>query len=169
MKKDEIIKQMTDYIIGVLEEKRPEFSGLAVCPFVKADRLSDQLYLDVFDNTKDTLVDMVLRFARSKKRSALIAQPNETIEASETRGYQDFINMVLEESGCGDIKALCFNPLTNIEIQGYNPYSSAPFFMINFAYADDLNKARKSLLKTSYYDKMSDKYKNYLNVYENFN
>jgi hypothetical protein len=167
--REQLIKQMTDYVINVLEEKRPEFSGLAVCPFVKADRVSDQLYLDIFDNTKDTLVDIILRFVRSKKRSALVGQPHEIIKASETRGYQDFINIVLEESGNGDIKALCFNPSTTMEVEGYNAYSSAPFFMINFAYADDLNKARKSLLQTAYYDKMSDKYKNYLNVHENFN
>ena len=56
--REQLIKQMTDYVIDVLEEKRPEFSGLAVCPFVKADRLADQLHLDVFDNSKDTLVEM---------------------------------------------------------------------------------------------------------------
>ncbi len=164
MKKHEAIDQMTSYIIDVLEEKRPEFSGLSVCPFVKSDRIRDQLYLDIFDNTKDTLVDVVLRFVRSKKRSALIAQPNENIKASETRGYQDFINMVLEESGNSNLQALCFNPNTDMDIEGYNAYSLAPFFMINFAYLDDLSKARKSLLKTPYYDKMSDKYKRYLNI-----
>ena len=79
--REQIIKQMTDYVINVLEEKRPEFSGFAVCPFVKADRISDQLHLDVFDNTKDTLVDVVLRFVRSGKRSALVGQTNVNIKA----------------------------------------------------------------------------------------
>ena len=58
--RETLIQQMTDYVIEVLEEKRPEFSGLPVCPFVKADRITDQLYLDVFDNTKETLLDHVL-------------------------------------------------------------------------------------------------------------
>ena len=92
--REQLIKQMTDYVINVLEEKRPEFSGFAVCPFVKADRVSDQLHLDVFEVPKDTLVDVVLRFVRSGKRSALIGQPNVCIAADETRGYQDFINLV---------------------------------------------------------------------------
>ena len=48
--REEIIKQLSDYVVTVLEEKREEFSGLAVCPFVKADRVRNQLFLDVFDN-----------------------------------------------------------------------------------------------------------------------
>ena len=158
---------MTDYVINVLEEKRPEFSGFAVCPFVKADRLADQLHLDVFDNTKDTLVDVVLRFVRSGKRSALIAQPNVSIAADETRGYQDFINLVLESSGNGNIAALCFNQNTKMEAEGFSAYTSIPFFLINFAYHTDLGKARTALSKTSYYDKLPATYKKYLNVHEN--
>ena len=95
MDREQLIKQMTDYVINVLEEKRPEFSGFAVCPFVRADRVSDQLHLDVFDNTKDTLVDVVLRFVRSGKRSALVGQPSVNVKGSETKGYQKFINIIL--------------------------------------------------------------------------
>ena len=158
---------MTDYVINVLEERRPEFSGFAVCPFVKADRLADQLHLDVFDNTTDTLVDVVLRFVRSGKRSALIAQPGVNVKASETKDYQEFINIVLEESGNGDIGALCFNPNTKIEVEGYSAYTSIPVFLVNMAYHKDLGKARAALLKTSYYDKLPVSYKKYLNVHEN--
>tara|TARA_B100001094_G_scaffold218668_1_gene212788 strand:- start:285 stop:782 length:498 start_codon:yes stop_codon:yes gene_type:complete len=164
MDREQLIKQMTDYVINVLEERRPEFSGFAVCPFVKADRLANQLHLDVFDNTKDTLVDVVLRFVRSGKRSALIAQPNESIKAKETNGYQDFINLVLEESGNGDIGALCFNPNNKVEVMGYDPLSTAPCFLINMARHKDLAKARTALLRTSYYDKLPANYKKYLNV-----
>ena len=121
--REQLIKQMTDYVINVLEEKRPEFSGFAVCPFVKADRISDQLHLDVFETPRDTLVDVVLRFVRSGKRSALIGQPNVNVEAAETKGYQDFINLVLEESGNDNVLALCFNPNDELEIEGYNPRS----------------------------------------------
>ena len=162
--REQLIKQMTDYVINVLEENRPEFSGFAVCPFVKADRLSDQLFLHIFDNTKETLLDVVLAFVRSGKRSALIGQPNEDIAESETRGYQDFINIVLEESGNENIAALCFSPKITKDIDGYSPYTEAPFFMINFAYNKDLTKARKSLLKTNYYDKLPPDYKKYLDL-----
>ena len=162
--REQLIKQMTDYVINVLEEKRPEFSGFAVCPFVKADRLADQLHLDVFEAPRDTLVDVILRFVRSKKRSALLAQPNVSIAGADTKDYQEFINIVLEESGNGDILALCFNPNDELEIEGYNPRSKAPCFLINMAYKDHLSKSHRALQGTDYYTKFPDTYKKYLNV-----
>ena len=131
---------------------------------MKADRLADQLHLDVFDNTKDTLVDVVLRFVRSGKRSALIGQPSVNVKASETKGYQEFINIVLEEGGFGDLGALCFNPNDDLEIEGYNPRSKAPCFLINMAYKDHLSKSHRALQNSDYYTKFPDKYKKYLNV-----
>ena len=162
--REQIIKQMTDYVINVLEEKRPEFSGFAVCPFVKADRVADQLHLDVFDNTKDTLVDVVLRFVRSGKRSALIGQPSVNVEAAETKGYQEFINIVLEETANHDVLALCFNPNDDLEIGGYNPRSKAPCFLINMAYKGHLSKSHRVLQNSGYYTKFPDTYKKYLKV-----
>jgi hypothetical protein len=162
--REQLIKQMTDYVINVLEEKRPEFSGFAVCPFVKADRLADQLHLDVFDNTQESLLDVLFRFTRSGKRSALIAQPNENIKGTETKEYQKFINMVLEESLNDNVLALCFNPNDDLEIEGYNPRSKAPCFLINMAYKDHLSKSHRALQSTNYYDKMPATYKKYLNI-----
>ena len=162
--REQLIKQMTDYVINVLEEKRPEFSGFAVCPFVKADRLADQLHLDIFDNTQESLLDVVFRFTRSGKRSALIAQPHEDVKGTETKEYQKFINMVLEESLNDNVLALCFNPNDNLEIEGYNPRSKAPCFLINMAYKDHLSKSHHALQNTNYYDKMPATYKKYLNV-----
>ena len=162
--REQLIEQMTDYVINVLEEKRPEFSGFAVCPFVKADRLSDQLHLDVFETPKDTLMDVVLRFVRSGKRSALIAQPNINVDPNETKDYQEFINIVLEESGNGNILALCFNPNDKLQAEGYNPRSRAPCFLINMAYVDHLSRSHRALSKTSYYDNLPSEYKKYLNV-----
>ena len=109
-------------------------------------------------------MDVVLRFVRSGKRSALIGQPNVNIKASETKGYQEFINLVLEESGNREVRALCFNPNTDMKVEGYSAYKSIPFFLVNFAYDKDLGKARNSLSKTSYYDKLPATYKKYLNV-----
>ena len=162
--RQKIIKDLTDYVVNVLEENREEFSGLAVCPFVKADRVTDQLFLDVFDNQVDTLVDVLLRFVRSQKRSALIAQVNVDIAGKDTKEYQEFINLVIESAKIGDIKALCFNPNDELSIEGYNPRSKAPYFLINMAYIDHLSKSHRSLKQTKYYDKMPEVYKKYLGV-----
>ena len=162
--RDLVIQQLHDYVVNVLEEKRGEFSGLAVCPFVKADRVRDELFLDVFDNKVDTLVDVLLRFVRSRKRSALIAQINTDIPSEDTKEYQEFINLVIDSAEVGDVKALCFNPNDNLSIEGYNPRSRAPHFLINMAYSRDLSKAHRSLKQTNYYDKMPEDYKGYLGV-----
>ena len=160
----QILDSLMEYVTHVLEEKREEFSGLAVCPFVKADRITDQLFLDIFDNQADTLVDVILRFVRSNKRSALIAQINTEIGSEETKDYQEFINIVIESTGVGEVKALCFNPNDNLDVEGYNPRSKAPYFLINMAYTDDLSKAHNSLKRTKYYDKMPVEYIRYLGV-----
>tara|TARA_R100000458_G_scaffold54119_1_gene56898 strand:- start:208 stop:714 length:507 start_codon:yes stop_codon:yes gene_type:complete len=162
--RDLVIQQLHDYVVNVLEEKRGEFSGLAVCPFVKADRVRDELFLDVFDNKVDTLIDVLLRFVRSRKRSALIAQINTDIASEDTKEYQEFINLVIDSAEIGDVKALCFNPNDNLSIEGYNPRSRAPHFLINMAYSRDLSKAHRSLKQTNYYDKMPEDYKGYLGV-----
>jgi|TARA_A100001391_G_scaffold189607_1_gene161172 hypothetical protein len=162
--RDLVIQQLHDYVVNVLEEKRGEFSGLAVCPFVKADRVRDELFLDVFDNKVDTLIDVLLRFVRSRKRSALIAQINTDIASEDTKEYQEFINLVIDSAEVGDVKALCFNPNDNLSIEGYNPRSRAPHFLINMAYSRDLSKAHRSLKQTNYYDKMPEDYKGYLGV-----
>ena len=162
--RDLVIQQLHDYVVNVLEEKRGEFSGLAVCPFVKADRVRDELFLDVFDNKVDTLIDVLLRFVRSRKRSALIAQINTDIASEDTKEYQEFINLVIDSAEVGDVKALCFNPNDDLSIEGYNPRSRAPHFLINMAYSRDLSKAHRSLKQTNYYDKMPEDYKGYLGV-----
>ena len=123
-----------------------------------------QLHLDVFDNKKETLIDAIYRFVQSGKRSALIAQANSEVRASETKGYQEFINLVLEESGNKEVLALCFNPNDDLEVQGYNPRSKAPCFLINMAYKSHLSKSHRALSTTNYYAKLPRTYKNYLNV-----
>ena len=163
--REQIIKELSDYVVNVLEEKRGEFSGFSVCPFVKADRVRDELFLDIFDNSVDTLVDVVLRFARSRKRSALVAQINTNVASEETADYEEFINIIIEAADIGDIKALCFNPNeTELTVEGYSPRSKAPYFLINMAYRDDLAKAHRSLKKTNYYDKMPKEYTKYLGI-----
>tara|TARA_R110000796_G_scaffold162303_2_gene279063 strand:+ start:279 stop:758 length:480 start_codon:yes stop_codon:yes gene_type:complete len=157
---------MTDYVINVLEEPREEFSGLPVCPFVKADRVREQLFIDVFDSDNETLVDVILRFIRSGKSSALVAQANDELSGRESREYEKFINIMIEEivGKKNKITALVFNPNDELEVEGYNPRSKAPCLLINMAYVKDLYKAHESLQKTNYYDKMPEIYRNLLGI-----
>lgn len=161
---EQIKKQMAEFVVGTLEAPRSEFSGFPVCPFVKADRVADQLLLMVFDNEKETLVDIIKQFIKSGKRSALIAQMNEEIGQHETKEYQKFINLLLSEAGLSDVRCVCFNPKDDLDIEGFNARSSAPCFLINLSYKKHLVRAHNALKKTTYYDKMPEKYINYLGI-----
>jgi hypothetical protein len=158
----EIKDDMLRYIMTVLEPKREEFSGMPACPFVKADRVAGELFLAVYDNTKDTLLGMVDQFIASGKRSALLAQVNEDLGREETKEYQKFINALLIETGRGRIASLCFNPKDKLEVKGFNPRAAAPYFLINLAYSKDLSKAHRSLRGTKYYDNIPAYYMRYL-------
>ena len=159
-----LLEEVMSYITDVLETRREEFSGFSVCPFVKADRVADQLFLKVYDNEKQSFLSVVGEFIKSGKRSALIAQINGDVPGDETSGYQNFINTLLDEAGYGNIGSLCFNPKDELDIDGYNPRSLAPCFLINLAYKKDLSKGHRALKRTNYYDNMPKKYLNYLGV-----
>ena len=159
-----LLEEVMSYITGVLETRREEFSGFSVYPFVKADRIADQLFLKVYDNEKQSFLSVVGEFIKSGKRSALLAQINGDVPGDETSGYQNFINMLLDEAGYGNIGSLCFNPKDELDIDGYNPRSLAPCFLINLAYKKDLSKGHRALKRTNYYDNMPKKYLNYLGV-----
>ena len=158
----EIKDDMLRYIMTVLEPRREEFSGMPACPFVKADRVAGELFLAVYDNTKDTLLGMVDQFIASGKRSALLAQINEELGREETKEYQKFINALLIETGRGRVASLCFNPKDELEVKGFNPRAAAPYFLINLAYSKDLSKAHRSLRGTKYYDNIPAYYMRYL-------
>lgn len=162
--RETLTQQMTDYVINVLEEERTEFSGFAVCPFIKRDRVADELFFDIINRDEGGFLNAINNFKNSQKRSALFALTGEQISGTETKGFQKFLNIVLEETNNKDIAVLCFNPEDKLEVEGYNPRSKAPCFLINAAYRTDLSKAHRSLVKTNYYDKLPPTYKKYLNV-----
>ena len=64
-----LLEEVLSYVIDVLEAKRGEFSGFAVCPFVKADRIADQLFLKVYDNEKESFLSVAGEFIKSGKRN----------------------------------------------------------------------------------------------------
>ena len=51
-------------------------------------------------------------------------------------------------------------------IDGFNPRSKAPYFLINIAHRKALNNAHKSLRKTKYYDNLNKEYREFLKINE---
>ena len=110
-------------------------------------------------------MEIIDRFKKSKYDSILLAQVlTEEMSSTDTYEYENFINTVLKKNGHGNLKCICFNPNDTVEADDYNIRSKAPYFLINIADRLALSKAHKSLLKTKYYDRMSEEYLKYLHV-----
>ena len=158
--------KMKGYINFILRPKREEFGGMPVCPFAGAELDQDKLMIDVFDPTKESFIDKMKAFTESKYNSALFAQVNsDPIQESDTRKYQSFLNKLIKEGGFTNYKVICFNSedtITNID--GFNPRQFVPAFLINVADKKELGKAHRTIMKSKYFDKMSDRYKKYLRV-----
>ena len=154
------------YLKYIIRKPRPEYGHMSVCPFVGLELDRDKLMIDVFDPNVETFIERVEAFHKSKYNSALFALVNSPdLAAEETRPYQSFLNKLLRQNGYLQYKAICFNFNDEVtEIDGFNPRSFAPAFLINIADREELNKAHTAILRTKFFDKMSDAYKKFLKV-----
>ena len=156
-----IVKDVADYIENVLSEKRSEFGNKAVCPFAKPELESGKLMIDSVG--KKSLGQLIDEFYVSEYESALFIIKSD-IPANQTQKFQIFVNKVLRIKGLSEYKNICFNPNDQVAVDGYNPRSKAPYFMINIARKETLIKAQQSLQKTDYYDKLPEDYKKFLKL-----
>jgi len=154
-------KEVKDYINNVLSEKRQEFNGKAVCPFAGPELAANKLMFGTVG--EKSLEDLIDDFRNSDYNSAIFIIEEE-ISAKETKKFQMFVNRVLRKKGLEGYKNICFNPNDMVAIEGYNPRSLCPCFLVNIARSEDLSKAHRALRKTDYYDKMSGKYLHFLGI-----
>ncbi len=152
--------------INLIRTPRKEYGDLPPCPFVGAEVDKGKLMIDKFDPNESTLLDKIKEFDAlyegHEYDSALFVQVSEPLSKFDTVGYQDFINRTMKENGLGRYKCICFNPNDELDIDGFNARSYAPYFLINIATKEVLNKAHKTLSKTKYYDNMNKRYLKYL-------
>ena len=153
--------KVKQYIEDVLAEKRQEFGNKAVCPFAKPELESNKLMIaTIGDKSLGQLID---EFYLSKYESALLIIKDD-VPAEQTQKFQIFVNKVLKTKGLKQYKNICFNPNDQVAVDGYNPRSKAPYFMINIAHREVLLNAQAALEKTNYYDKLPEDYKKFLKL-----
>jgi hypothetical protein len=158
-------QEIADYINNVLDKKRPEFSNMAVCPFAAPELANNKLMIGMIGEDDKDLRELVEQFAASDYESAIIALPGE-LSPDDTKPFQIFVNKLLKSLGLTEYKNICFNPNDEVNIDGFNPRSHAPYFLINIAHRKVLNKAHKSLRRTEYYDKLNKAYREFLKINE---
>jgi hypothetical protein len=153
--------------INFIRVPRKEYGGMPACPFVGTEIDAGKLMIDKFDPNVDTLLDKVKVYDESEYDSALFVQvSDEELSKFDTVGYQDYINKTMKENGYPHLKCICFNPNDELDIDGFNARSHAPYFLINIATREALDKAHNVLSKTKYYDNMNKRYLRYLHMEE---
>ena len=152
-------EEVKNYINNVLREKREEFSGKAVCPFAGPELDSNKLMIATVG--ENNLLQLIHEFKLSDYESALFVIKDD-VPAEQTKKFQIFVNKLLKHQGLPDYKSICFNPNDEVSVEGYNPRSESPHFMVNIAHKKVLSKASRSLKKTSYYDKLPEDYLTFL-------
>ena len=156
-------QDVKDYINNVLDQKRPEFGGKAACPFAAPELKANRLMIERVGDK--SLTDLIEDFRNSDYESALFIIEQD-IPAEQTKKFQYFVNRLLKQQGLDNYKNICFNPNDEVDIDGYNPRSLSPYFMVNIADKKVLSKAHRALKKTDYYDRLPDKYRKFLNLKE---
>ena len=107
------------------------------------------------------MIQLIHEFKLSDYESALFVIKDD-VPADQTKKFQIFVNKLLKHQGLPEHKSICFNPNDKVSVEGYNPRSQSPHFMVNIAHKKVLAKASRSLKKTNYYDKLPEDYLTFL-------
>lgn len=161
--------KVLNYIKNVLEVSRNEYSGMSACPFAKKERETDNIFIDIISNGS-SFMECMNKFIKTNKNSAVFIQEGDNNMSEEyTKPYQKFLNSILKENNLNHWKALCINPNDKLEVDGFNVRALSPCFLVLINNKKDIYFAWKKIQETKYYDKMSNKYKDYLGVKLNKN
>ena len=153
--KNTIIKKIDEYI-DWLATPNEAFGGFPVCPFVERERAAGKLKYEVFrvsDNI--SLFDMVDKWDMEEKYSSMIIAHVSDIKIGEYKTFQHYVNRGLRKRKMGYVKVITFHPDDTFEVGGVKTRTKAPYFLINVAYQDELNKAHLALTNTDYFVKFS--------------
>jgi len=168
MDEKKILTEVKTWITEYLEVPNENFGGMPVCPFVKAEREKNKLMFEIWHPNKTSFRDILEKFEQSDFESALIICMNTEgllWEEVDRKKYQKAIQLLMEDKGYKDIKALCFSPFEHHTAAGEETRKGSPYFLINIAGVEELNKAHRTLWKTPYFDKFSEKEVKTLKVY----
>tara|TARA_R100001509_G_scaffold143868_1_gene99940 strand:- start:403 stop:924 length:522 start_codon:yes stop_codon:yes gene_type:complete len=158
-------KSKVESFIKLLSKPREEFSGLPPCPFVSSEVRQQKLLIDLFDPSKENIIDKVEQLTNSSYESLLLVQIMDGVIASEeTTLYEAFINKLLKKSKYKNFKCVCFNPQDQLFASGFNIRSHSPYFLINIADKEVLANSHDNLVKTQYYDKMDNDYLKFIGI-----
>jgi len=157
-----VIAKVNEYIdwLGTPNEA---FGGFPICPFVEKERASGKLKYEIFKiGFTKSLFDLIEKWDDEDDYNSMIIAYLSDIKMSEYKTFQHWLNRELRERSMGYVKTICFHPDDTFEVDGVATRSKAPYFLLNIAYIDELNKAHQHLKATKYFDKFTEESKKYL-------
>ena len=104
------IKEIKEWIVDYLEKPSDNFGGMPVCPFVKKERMTERLLIDVWKPDEKSFLDLLERMNESEQYTSelLICKDSEDIKWEEVdrKKFQKSIQVLMEDKGYKDLKAL---------------------------------------------------------------
>ncbi len=160
--KEEIIAKVNEYI-DWLATPNEAFGGLPVCPFVEKERSSGKLKYEVFEvGYTKPLFDMIDEWDTEDEYTSMIIAHISDIRLDEYKNFQYWLNKGLRKRSMGYIKCITFHPDDEFEVDGVKTRIPAPYFLINVAYQDELDKSHQALTNTDYFLKFNKENLDYL-------
>ena len=156
-KSDEQMILETEEYFNYLENPNKAFSDMPVCPFLKAERLSDKIFVQVWRPSTNSLNILFQEFFESEYSSALfICRDTKDIKWRDVsrKSYQKTIQGFLKPTG---YKALCLSPYEDFVVGGEPTRKKSPYFLINVATREELHLSHTKLLDSKYFDNFSEK------------
>ena len=163
------IKKIEEWIVNYLEKPNENFGGMPVCPFVKKERITEKLLIDVWKPEEKSFLQLLEKLDKSEKYTSalLVCKDTEYIKWEEVdrKKFQKTIQLLMKEKGYDNLKALCFSPFEEHTAAGEETRKGSPYFLINIAESKELNEAHRALWKTNYFDNFTEKEIKELKVY----
>jgi hypothetical protein len=155
MTNETMILQFEDYYKRCLEPVRKEFGGLPACPFVKHERLKDQILYACSEirspHPTDELVSVVRSFRnRTSKHMTLMV-----VDTEKTISVLDLVTLGLELCGkCRDERmiAIGVHPDDPFEVAGFRT-RGAPFVSLLCQEVEYISWAKHELKRLDYYSR----------------
>ena len=165
MEDREVVFAKIDEYIDWLATPSEAFGGFPICPFVKQERASGKLKYEVFEIGKEkSLFDLIDEWDMEDNYMSMIIAHISDIKFDEYKKFQNYINRGLRKRKMEYIKVITFHPDDEFEVGGVKTRSNSPYFLINVAYSDELDKSHRNLTKTKYFDKFTEDNRKYLKM-----
>ena len=133
------IKKKWKDMVEHVTKPRKELNGMAVCPFLKKERVTEGLMLRVWRPNEESFFHVLDEFVESNKSSALLVCMDSggiIWEEISRKKYQKAIQLAMENKGYKKHKALCFSPFEDWTAAGEETRKKSPYFLINLAETD---------------------------------